>query len=208
MIKACLIIYEKSIACTERTCSTSLFPVSCGRLGKVVEMRKSILFAIITFFVAFSIGIFRNPSWVDSLLRAVLSALIILVGNAIIMTIIQRFLPELLLMQGGTNDNDEDRDFDAFLHKDLMSSNAESDASGLGQSVDIVLDEKTPMQSYGSGLGESTVPNQFSATDFVQASMVSVSSPQSSLDKKKEAFVREDPAILAKMVRTRLSDDD
>lgn len=172
-------------------------------------MRKGIVTAIITFFIAFAMGLFVNPDWGISLVRAVISALIVLAGSSIIMFIVQRFLPELLMMPEKTVG--EDKTFGGSLHRDVLDTpsleGSESYDNDLGRTVDIVLDEKGPMQNYGSSLSEAGSPNQFSTANFPRVGS-SDSSFVSELDHKREVFAREDPSILAKMVRTRLSDED
>lgn len=171
-------------------------------------MKNSMGIAVITFIVALGVGLFKNPNWMIAVFRAIFSALIALAANAVILSLIQRFLPELLL-----NPQQESEDEYPFgsLNKDSLH---ESSDESVGQSVNIMLDENNNT-SDGSSLGQSPAnysgSENFSPANFPSSSFSlssSSSGEESTTEEKKQMFLREDPSILAKMVRTRLSDED
>ncbi len=173
-------------------------------------MKNSMGIAVITFIVALGVGLFKNPNWMIAIFRAIFSALIALAANAIILSLIQRFIPELLL--NPQQESEEDLPFGS-LNKDALHENSNEN---VGQSVNIVLDENNNT-SASSSLGQSPVSysgsENFSTTNFSSPSSFSLSGgsssdEDSSTEEKKQMFLREDPSILAKMVRTRLNDED
>lgn len=172
-------------------------------------MKNGIGIAIITFIAALGVGLFKNPNWMIAIFRAIFSAIIALAGNAMILALIQRFLPELLL--NPQQKSEDDLSFDS-LNKDALNETGGND-DNVGQSVNIVLDENNV--SSDSFLGQSSAnysgSENFAATNFSSSSFSlpsDSSGSESSIDQKKQLFLREDPSILAKMVRTRLSDED
>ncbi len=172
-------------------------------------MKNGIGIAIITFIAALGVGLFKNPNWMIAVFRAIFSAVIALAGNAMILALIQRFLPELLL--NPQQESEDDIPFGS-LNKDALNETGDND-DNVGQSINIVLDENNA--SSASSLGQSPAnysgSENFAATNFSSSSFSlpgDSSGSESSIDQKKQLFLREDPSILAKMVRTRLSDED
>ncbi|MGL4524320.1 MAG: hypothetical protein ACRCVN_02210 [Spirochaetia bacterium] len=166
-------------------------------------MKKSFSLAIVTFFLSLGVGFLIQQSWVAAILRSLISAVGVFLAYRAIFIVIQHFLPELLMHpDSGFEGFTSDRPIESDLASNIDLSNDDSEvatlSSSVGQKLDVTLDDQ--------GMGSVDT----SSMNFAPLSSPSADSerPQSNLEKQKQVFLREDPAVLAKMVRTRLSDDD